>query len=62
MTTKRRSRSGTDNPAQRPAVGVPPLEQRRFEMHAAEVYRLANTLRTASPSKITYLVSAFCGS
>ena len=36
MTTKRISRRGTDDPTQRPTVGVPPLEQRRNDMHAAE--------------------------
>jgi hypothetical protein len=27
---------GTDQHADRPAVGVPPLEERRMKMHAAE--------------------------
>jgi hypothetical protein len=36
MSTKRSSRRVTGNPLDRPAVGVPPLEQRRMDMQAAE--------------------------
>jgi hypothetical protein len=37
MTTKRiTSRRGTENRAERPAVGIPPLEERRMSMHQAE--------------------------
>jgi hypothetical protein len=37
MTTKRRqAQRGTDPQIDKPAVGVPPLEERRRRMHAAE--------------------------
>jgi hypothetical protein len=37
MTTKRRhTQRRTDSRPQKPMVGVPPLEERRIRMHAAE--------------------------
>jgi hypothetical protein len=37
MTSSRTTpQRGTDNRTDRPTVGVPPLEERRMKMHAAE--------------------------